>query len=41
MEVFEKFQEDVGFTMNSAERVLKGIGSLLPPRMQAMLFDLS
>ena len=32
MEVFGKFMEDEGFTMASAEKVLKGIGSLLPPR---------
>jgi len=32
MEVFGKFMEDIGFTLASAEKVLKGIGSLLPQR---------
>ena len=41
MEVFAKFSEDIGFTINSAQKVLKGIGSLIPARMVSMQFDLA
>lgn len=41
MEIFSKFMDEPGFTLNSAERVLKGISCLLPPRMIRKLFDLS
>ena len=41
MEVFSKFMDEPGFTLNSAEKVLKGISCLLPPRMIRKLFDLS
>ena len=41
MDVFTKYQEEIGFTINSAEKVLKGIGCLLPQRTIAMQFDLA
>lgn len=41
MDVFAKFAEDIGFTIKSAEKVLKGIGCLVPARMVAMQFDLA
>ena len=41
MMVFNKYQEEEGFTYDSAKEVLKGIGSQLPLRTTKMLFDLS
>ena len=41
MEVFSLFAEEVGFTLDSAEKVLKGIGSLVSQRMIKMQFDLA
>ena len=41
MAAFDKFEEDIGFTINSAEKVLKGIGCLVPPRIVKMQFDLA
>ena len=36
MEVFSKNCEDIGFTIDSATKLLKGIGCLLPHRMVSM-----
>lgn len=41
MEVFLKNCEDVGFTINSAIKLLKGIGCLLSNRIIRMQFDLA
>ena len=41
MEVFSIYSEYIGFTIASAEKVLKGIGCLVPQRMIAMQFDLA
>jgi len=41
MDVFCKYQGEEGFVYDGAEKVLKGIGSQLPPRVTKMLFDLS
>ena len=41
MEVFSKYSEDIGFVIESAEKVLKGIGCLVPQRMISMQFDLA
>ena len=41
MEVFLKNCEDIGFTVNSAVKLLKGIGCLLSHRIIRMQFDLA
>jgi len=42
MEIFMSyFNSDSSFVLTSAEKFLKGIGSLLSPRVIQMLFDLS
>ena len=41
MEVFTKFSEGHSFTMDSAEKLLKGIGSLIPRRVIKQQFDLA
>ena len=41
MDVFSKFADPIGFTINSGEKLLKGIGCLLPKRMVGRQFDLA
>ena len=41
MEVFSMYAEEIGFTLTSAEKVLKGIGCLVSQRMVKMQFDLA
>ena len=41
MEVFSLYAEEIGFTVQSAEKLLKGIGCLISQRMIKMQFDLA
>ena len=41
MEVFSMFAEDIGFTIDSATKLLKGIGCFLSHRTVRMQFDLA
>lgn len=41
MEVFSLYAESIGFTLESAEKLLKGIGCLISQRMVKMQFDLA
>ena len=41
MEVFSAFAQDIGFTIESATKLLKGIGCLVPTRTVRMQFDLA
>ena len=41
MEVFSKYAEDEGFVIDSALKLLKGIGCLLSTRVVRMQFDLA